>query len=118
MWRLGLEQSRNTSFVIAGKIQGRKYVGEESAGMMFLAWRCLYAEVVKARLEDKRLDLENAYRRTIQMTISRLKAQGVKWYRWYSKTRYIQLQKKETVPQKVQETNTDDDHGDCGVHDK
>ena len=67
---------------------------------MFLAWRCLYAEVVKARLEDKRLDLENAYRRTIQMTISRLKAQGVKWYRWYSKTRYIQLQKRKPFPRR------------------
>jgi len=100
MWRVGLEHSRNTSFIVAGKVKGRKYIGEEGAGMMFLAWRCLYAEVVKARLEDKRLDLENAYKRTIQMTISRLKAQGVKWYRWYSKTRYIQLQKRKPFPKR------------------
>ena len=69
MWRVGLEHSRNTSFIAAGKVKGRKFIGEEGAGMMFLAWRCLYAEVVKARLEYKRLDLENAYKRAIQMTI-------------------------------------------------
>ena len=74
--------------------------GEEGAGIMFLAWRCLYAEVVKARLEDKRLDLENAYKRTIQMTIGRLQAQGVKWYRWYSKTRYIQKSKRKKFPRR------------------
>ena len=67
---------------------------------MFLAWRCLYAEVVKSRIEDKRLSLDEAYKRMVAMTINRLKAQGVKWHRWYSRIRYIQPDKRKVFPKR------------------
>ena len=47
---------------------------KEEAGILFLAWRCLYAEVVSARLENRHLKLQKAYARMIRLIISRLKA--------------------------------------------
>jgi hypothetical protein len=64
-----------------------KAAGQDQAGMLMIAWRCLYAEVVKARLEGGHLNFDNAYRRVIEMTISRLQAYGTKWRRWYMSIR-------------------------------
>ena len=71
------------TFWIFGKKDGDRYADTEAAGVLFLAWRCLYAETVHARKEDKELNFKHAYARLILMIISRLKAQGQKWYRWY-----------------------------------
>jgi hypothetical protein len=64
-----------------------KAAGQDQAGMLMIAWRCLYAEVVKARLEGGNQNFDNAYRRVIEMTISRLQAHGTKWRRWYMSIR-------------------------------
>ena len=55
---------------------------------------------MKARVEDKELDLKRAYARVVLMIISRLKAQGQKWYRWYSKTRGISRKKVKQFPKR------------------
>ena len=62
------------AFWILGRLDHQRVVGPVQSGIVFIAWRCLYAEVVQARLEDKELNLEHAYARLIRMIISRLKA--------------------------------------------
>ena len=54
-------------------------VRPEQSGLMFIAWRCLYAEVVRSRIDERPIDLAAAYKRTIQVTITRLKAYEEKW---------------------------------------
>ena len=73
-----------------------RVVRPEQSGMLFIAWRCLYAAVVRSRVEDKPLNLEYAYYRTLQMTITRVTAYGEKWKLWCTKNRYTSL--KCTIP--------------------
>ena len=49
---------------------------------MFIAWRCLYAAIVHSRVDKTPLRLTSAYNRTLQMTITRLRAYGEFWRRW------------------------------------
>jgi hypothetical protein len=104
MSQLGFRVGTHAAFWVGGRIRkvGTKveYVGEEQAGIMFLAWRCLYAEVVGARLDDRRMRLAQAYKRMVYMLISRLRANGEKWYRWYSRTRYLQRKKVKHFPKR------------------
>ena len=44
--------------------------------------------------------MDATYARTVLMIISRLKAQGQKWYRWYSKTRGISRNKVKQFPKR------------------
>ena len=89
MNKLEMQTSSQEHFLLLGLKSHNKIVDEEEAqaGILFLAWRCLYAEVVAARIDDKDLNLKHAYARLVGLTISRLKASGQKWYRWYSRTR-------------------------------
>ena len=87
MRKLDMHTSQQEQFILLGLKTPTKIVDEEEAGILFLSWRCLYAEVVAARLDDRDLNLKHAYARLIGLIISRLKASGRKWYRWYSRTR-------------------------------
>jgi len=98
MSAVGLRTARTRDYILLGRIGPRKYVDREEAGILFIAWRCLYAQVVNARLETTTLKLASAYARTIRLVISRLKANGTKWYRWYSRTRHIQTPKVKLFP--------------------
>ena len=100
MDRLGIPHGNDTRFWIAGRCSHTKYADNEAAGILFLGWRCLYAETVRARIEDAELRLKHAYARTILMIISRLKAQGQKWYRWYSRTKGISSKKVKKFPKR------------------
>ena len=96
--KVGLRSSPRSDFILLGKINRRAYVDQEEAGVLFLAWRCIYAEVVTARLEDKILNLKRAYARCVRLLVSRLKANGLKWYLWFSRTRGIQPKKVKLFP--------------------
>ena len=89
---------------VRGWITGEKDEGgtldEEGGGILFLAWRCLYAETVHARSSGTHLRLDHTYARLVLMMISRLKAQGVKWYRWYSRTRGQSPEKVKEFPRR------------------
>ena len=98
--KLGIPRGTGPQFWIAGKRTDGKYIDKEGAGILFLAWRCLYAETVRARLSGEQLKLKHAYARTILMTISRLKAQGQKWHRWYSRIRGISTLKVKKFPKR------------------
>eukprot|EP00966_Prymnesium_polylepis_P132463 3062445-Prymnesium_polylepis.2 len=69
MTELNLKTHRHTAFVIAGRTGKGEIVDTEGAGIMFIAWRCLYAEVVGSRIENRRLRLETAYARMIRMVV-------------------------------------------------
>ena len=60
----------------------------------------MYAEVVRARIEDKRLRLQRAYARVVLMVISRLKANGKRWYRWRSSVQNIRTSKSKHFPER------------------
>ena len=98
--KLGLPTSTRPEFLILGVLPNNKIVGKALAGIMFLAWRCCYAEIVGSRIEDRRQNWKFAYKGLIRMIISRLKAYGLKWYRWHNKRRYNQKQKKKIIPRK------------------
>ena len=46
---------------------------------MFLAWRCLYAEITRARIEKETPDMGAALVRTGAMCITRLMTYGAHW---------------------------------------
>ena len=58
---------------------------------MFIAWRCLYAAIVGSRVDNRPLNLDYAYKRTLQLCITRLKAYGEKWHLWCRKNMYTEL---------------------------
>ena len=45
----------------------------------------LYAETVKARMDDKTLNLKRAIWTWARLALSRVKAYGNKWYKWYQR---------------------------------
>ena len=98
--KLGIPRGTGPRFWITGERSDGKYIDVEGAGILFLAWRCLYAETVRARINGEQLKLKHAYARVVLMSISRLKAQGQKWYRWYSRTRGISEHKVKTFPRR------------------
>ena len=69
-------------FLILGRIDDTRVVDQPQAGMLFLAWRCLYAAVTQARLEDRRLLLLVAYERFVRMLHGRINAHGRRWQVW------------------------------------
>lgn len=69
-------------FWLLGRISDTEAVTQEQAGIMFIAWRALYAELVDAKKDKHRALIAHAYHRTIQLTISRLKAHGERWKDW------------------------------------
>ena len=100
MDKLGIPRGEGPRFWILGERHDKNFVDKEGAGLLFIAWRCLYAEIVRARILEENMNLKNAYARTILLTISRLKAQGQKWYRWFSKTKNISEHKFKIFPVK------------------
>ena len=61
-----------------------KTIGKEEAGIIFMAWRAIYAEVVRARKKDTKLRLKIAYAVLIRTILSRTTAHGAKWKKWYN----------------------------------
>ena len=100
--RLDIPRGTGRRFWIVGERNDGKYADIEGAGIIFLAWRCLYASTVQARIENKELNLKHAYARVVQMIISRLKAEGQKWFRWRTKITNIRENKAKTFPKRYQ----------------
>ena len=76
------EQRENEAFWLLGRLTYKDVVSPAQAGIMFIAWRCLYAAIVHSRVDKTPLRLTSAYNRTLQMTITRLRAYGEFWRRW------------------------------------
>ena len=84
---LKIKYSNTPIFIILGITETNQIVCKEGAAILAIAWRCLYAEITRARVEDTNLDLSKALRRTFALIISRVKAYGEKWKLWYNKQR-------------------------------
>ena len=74
-------------FFIFGYIEPHKYACPDAWGIVLLAWRCLYVEVVSADEEGKSCNPKAALLRVLTMMRTRLKAYGKKWKRWSSGNR-------------------------------
>ena len=86
MTNMGLPgYTHRSAFLAVGRLSDTQVVGKNHSGILFLAWRCLYAELVRGRVENVTPDLKAAYKRVIMMNISRLQHYGEKWLRWARK---------------------------------
>ena len=74
-----------------------KVITPDQAGLMFIAWRCLYAAIVGSRVDERPLNLEYAYKRTLQICITRLRAYGEKWLLWSRKNQHTSM--KSVIPE-------------------
>jgi len=74
-------------FIATGALSSDKVISRHYSIIWFLGWRCLYAETVNSRVENKTVDLERALKRTVSMLIGRLKAYGKKWRDWVRASR-------------------------------
>ena len=72
-----------------GEWREYKTCDSEMAAILALGWRCLYAEIIRCRVDQKwdDLDLQSALKRTVSMLITRTMAYGEKWKRWRRRTK-------------------------------
>jgi hypothetical protein len=70
--------SLDLKWLLGFKEDGIK-VDKEEAAMIFWAWRNLYAEVTRARIEGKQLNLKTAYENFVRMAFTGVVAYGAKW---------------------------------------
>ena len=78
---------RDYIFLATGALTPDKVISRHYSIIWFLGWRCLYAETVSSRIENRTIDLESALKRAVSMLIGRLKAYGVKWADWVRASR-------------------------------
>lgn len=71
----------------------------EQATVVVLAWRTLYAADVHARLNDKNMNLSNAFFQMTRLVLNRVKAHGAKWRAWYINQRLWQPRRTNIFPQ-------------------
>ena len=70
------------AFIAVGAVSATKAIPRPLCGIWYIAHRCYYAETVSAKVDARRVNFESAHKRTIAMTISRLRAYGGRWRRW------------------------------------
>ena len=68
------------TFLLAGWLGkdakgNERVISNDHAGIFFIGWRCLYAEIVRSRVDAVRIDLEKALKRAVAMIIGRIKAE-------------------------------------------
>ena len=62
-----------TLFIALGIKDKQHKANEELIGIFSIAWRCLYAEITRSRMENAPFKLENAKKRSFCMIYNRLK---------------------------------------------
>ena len=74
---MGFNTPRNkAAFLATRRYTNTSVAPEEVIGIFSIAWRCLYAEITKTRLENHIFSLKNAKRRAVCLLHSRLTAYG------------------------------------------
>ena len=71
--------------LITYRLARDRVVNREQASIIDMAWRCLYAEIVRARVDGAHVRLQSARMRCIKMLQSRAEAYGRKWELWVIK---------------------------------
>jgi len=90
-----------TAYLAVGRVTDDECVGPQESGILFIAWRCLYAATVNARVENKAIRLDVALRRCLKDVVRRLTAYGEAWVHW-SATRTL-TRKMSLVPEKLRD---------------
>ena len=100
--RLGMDKPEHIpSFIALGRINKEEVICNELAGIMSIAWRCLYAAITESRKEDNPLNLEKAYDRTIRMAHTRYVSNAEGWKEWAQNTTH--QTKRKIIPMRHQE---------------
>ena len=60
----------------------------KNIGIMQLAWRCLYAEIIGCRVDEKEFDINRPLKRCLAMIHSRVTAYGEQWKKWFNKKQH------------------------------
>ena len=71
-----------SAYLAVGRVTDDKCVGPQESEILFIAWRCLYAATVHARVENKAIRLDVALRRCLKDVVRRLTAYGEAWVHW------------------------------------
>jgi hypothetical protein len=125
MRHLGFVPEDEISYWILGVTKKDEHTGRpmrslpnEEAGIVCIAWRALYAEIVKRRLEGGALNLKEARYKTWRMVLARVKAYGARWRKWYRRQQGHTHPK--TFPQAHQQHALIelDDHANFEINDK
>ena len=64
------------AMLITYRLTKDKVVNKEQASIIDMAWRCLYAEIVRARVDGVGIRLQSARLRCIKMLQSKAEAYG------------------------------------------
>ena len=84
MRNLGMNPSSEAAYGILGIHRSHRATKEE-LGVLQMAWRNLYAQSVKTKLEEGEMDLPLAVYKTWRLVLSRVQAHGNLWRRWFLK---------------------------------
>ena len=84
MRNLEMNPSSEAAYSILGIHRGHRATKEE-LGVLQMAWRNLYAQSVKTKLEEGEMDLPLAVYKTWRLVLSRVQAHGNLWRRWFLK---------------------------------
>ena len=87
MHKTDIEYAKTDVFKIWGLIDEENTTCPEGACILAIAWRCLYAAITEARIDETPINLTKALIRTIALIHSRVTAYGEKWKLWYNKQR-------------------------------
>jgi hypothetical protein len=87
-------------YLIFGRLTNFKVCDRESAAVLALAWRCLYAEIISCRADNMTFNINRPLKRCFAMLHSRVTAYGEKWKKWFSRTKHTS--KTQLVPKKHQ----------------
>ena len=88
------------AYILLGRQNDQKTMNREAAALIALGWRCLYAEITRARINNEQINLKRALKRTFAMIISRTRAYGEKWLKWFRRT--CHSSKSKLIPKKHQ----------------
>lgn len=88
------------AYILLGRQNDQKTMNREAAALIALGWRCLYAEITRARINNEQINLKRALKRTFAMIISRTRAYGEKWLKWFRRT--CHSSKSKLIPRKHQ----------------
>jgi hypothetical protein len=88
------------AMLVTYRLARDRVVNKEQASIIDIAWRCLYAEIVRARVDNALVCLQSAKVRGIKMLQSRAEAYGRRWELWVIKQ--LGRKKIKTIPRKHQ----------------
>ena len=73
------------AMLITFRVTDTTVVGREQASIIEMGWRCLYAALVRTRVDGTPLTLKHAVLRCMRMVHSRVTGYGRKWELWMIK---------------------------------